>query len=99
MKEMIIGFITGMAVLALALWKKKHDFGEIWTNKELIQVDIKNKPLKCFHCGLTDFSRIEGLVNTTIMMFFRLGFLNLSAVCYKCGHCGYLHWFVRPEEK
>jgi hypothetical protein len=32
------------------------------------------------------------------MEFFDLGWLNKSADIYVCTHCGFLHWFLEPDE-
>ena len=37
-----------------------------------------------------------GQLNTSMMTFFGLDWLNREATCLVCGSCGYVHWFLLP---
>ncbi len=79
--------------------KKRNQIGKTWWGPVQATVSIKNKTLNCSHCGHDKFDKREGILNTSWVMFFRFGFWNRSASCFICRDCGFLHWFVSPDEK
>jgi hypothetical protein len=60
-------------------------------------VKIKNRPLRCKHCGKGQFVQRSAQLNTDFLEFFDLAWLNKSADVYVCTHCGFLHWFLDPQ--
>ncbi len=60
---------------------------------------INEKPLTCWFCGNQRFWKRESQLHTKLMTFFELEWMNKTASCYVCEHCGYIHWFLPPEEK
>ncbi len=99
----ILGIIFYIAFIAffpvITFLKKRSQLGKTWCEPVEAAVTIKNKKLQCSHCGHDKFSKREGLLNTTWVMFFRFGFWNRSASCFVCQDCGFVHWFVSPDEK
>jgi|HubBroStandDraft_6_1064221.scaffolds.fasta_scaffold166204_2 hypothetical protein len=77
-------FCATFIPLYFALLKKKRDFKSLMQTDASQKVLIKNKYLQCFHCEYNQFKRIEDLINTTLITFLRLDFLNASAVCFQC---------------
>jgi len=88
-----------VVVILITIWKRKENIGNRWKEPGGRKLAIKDKELHCTHCGCQNFQKIEGLVNTSLIMLFQLGFWNRSAACYKCVDCGFIHWFMSPEEK
>lgn len=59
-------------------------------------VEVRGKPLVCAHCGGTRFARRQAQLNTAIMTFFDMDWLNKSAQVFVCMTCGRLEWFLEP---
>lgn len=59
-------------------------------------VEINDHPLRCIICGHDHFHQREAQLNTAVATFFNFDWANASAVCFVCGECGYIHWFL-PE--
>jgi uncharacterized protein with PIN domain len=79
--------------------KRNTQIGKCWSHSEGKKLAIHDKELCCQHCNGQIFKKIEGLINTSYLMFMQLGFWNRSAACYTCVKCGFIHWFLCPEEK
>lgn len=103
---------AGSAIVAILFWgfvivgfiitfiKKRSQVGKTWSGGVGAKVTIKEKVLKCSHCGHDRFSKREGLVTTSWITFiFRSQFWNQSARCFQCKSCGFLHWFVDCKEE
>jgi len=45
------------------------------------------------HCGGRTMLRGRGRVNTTLLTFFNLDWLNPSAHTLTCAECGHVDWF------
>ncbi len=56
--------------------------------------NIKGNKLKCTVCNNETFWQRETLMNTSKMTFFKLDWLNKSALNYICNNCGFIHWFM-----
>jgi DNA-directed RNA polymerase subunit RPC12/RpoP len=59
--------------------------------------EIRQRALRCQHCGRGRFVSRRAQLNTALLEFFDLGWLNQSADLYVCTHCGLVHWFVEPQ--
>ena len=63
---------------------------------------VRGKEVVCGHCGGTRFIEREAQLNTALMTFFDLDWLNASAQVLVCVACGHLEWFlhrtVQPED-
>jgi ribosomal protein L40E len=55
---------------------------------------ISGKPVVCSHCNGVRFSHRKAQLNTALMTFFNLDFLNSSADIFVCETCGHLKWFL-----
>jgi len=88
-----------LILIIVVYFKKRQQVGMTWSGPVLAKIKIAGQDLKCHVCGHEYFYKREALLNTTMIMFFHLGFFNKSAVCFRCQKCGYLHWFVSPKEK
>lgn len=97
--EWIAILVLIVLTFAITIWKRKEQIGSCWSDQTGKKIAIKDKELHCNHCGCQNFRKLEGLLNTSLIMFFRLGFWNRSAACYTCIDCGFIHWFLSPEEK
>lgn len=95
--DRIFILIGGLFIFLIAIWKKKHDFGRFFSIKTT-KVFINSQSLYCIHCQYEEFERREGIMATTFLTFFRFSFLNESAVCFACKRCGFIHWFIKPQE-
>lgn len=57
-------------------------------------IEIAGKPLVCSHCGNNHFLEKKAQLNTSVLTFFDLDWLNQSASLYACDRCGFIHWFL-----
>lgn len=57
-------------------------------------VRIHDIELECKHCRHTTFVMRKSQLNTALLTFLNLDWLNASAEVYVCTRCGYLHWFL-----
>ena len=55
--------------------------------------ELFGKVLKCQFCGHDQFHQRDAQLNTAVMSFMNLDWMNTSAICYVCDQCGYIHWF------
>ena len=53
-------------------------------------------PLACKHCGNGEFAHRRAQLNTRLLSFFDLDWLNATEDVYACTRCGFLQWFL-PE--
>lgn len=65
---------------------------------EARKVVISGKTLHCQHCGGDHFLESHAQLNTAVMTFFNMDWLNRSAIIYQCHDCGRLEWFLAPLE-
>src|SRR5258708_38663826 len=65
------------------------------SRRDLAPVNIAGKPLRCRHCGHEEFIQSEAQLHTATLTFLNLEWLGKVAALYICGHCGFIHWFVR----
>lgn len=56
--------------------------------------EIAGRRLVCQHCGHQEFHTRSAQLHTSGLTFFDLEWLNRSATCYVCDHCGHIHWFL-----
>ena len=90
-----MGFIIGCIVVFLVFsLKRRYQIGKRWSTATSKAVIIQGEELLCTHCKYNKFEKREGLLNTTVLLGFNLGFLNRSASCYVCDHYKYVHWFL-----
>ena len=54
------------------------------------------RPLRCPHCGGTEFDEGEAQLNTSFMTLLGLDWLSRSALIYACKGCGRIEWFLPP---
>ena len=62
------------------------------------RVEVNGVELVCKHCGGSRFNHRQSQLNTAGLTFLNLDFLNASADVYVCDDCGFLHWFLDPED-
>ena len=56
------------------------------------------KPVRCPHCGGTEFDRKDVLMNTRGATFFNLDWLNRKAVALTCRQCSRIEWYATVAE-
>lgn len=61
-------------------------------------IKVHGIDLKCRHCGHGRFIQRSAHLNTPLMTFFDLDFLNRTADIFICEECGFLHWFLNPSK-
>ena len=57
-------------------------------------VTINGKPVQCAHCNNAEFLTRNALLNTRLMTYLNLDWLNKSARVHVCAACGHLEWFL-----
>ncbi|TCS96548.1 hypothetical protein [Hazenella coriacea] len=55
--------------------------------------------ITCIHCQYDQFDLGKAQLNTAVMSFFDLDFLNKSAHTLTCHRCGYVHWFNKELQR
>ena len=68
-------------------------------NNEPTTVEINGKQLFCLVCQHDKFHRRRVLLNTRILTFFHLDWLNKASTSVICDRCGYIHDFLPREEE
>ena len=56
-------------------------------------IQVKENQLTCGVCGNDHFFKKRILLNTSILTFFKLDWLNKSATCFVCSECTHIIWF------
>ncbi len=59
--------------------------------------EVHGKKVVCYHCGGDSFVSRRVQLNTAVLTFFNMDYLNKSADVYVCADCGHLEWFLDPE--
>ena len=54
---------------------------------------LADKPIQCPHCSGRVFQVGEGQLNTALMTFFKLDWLDESATVLICTNCSQIQWF------
>lgn len=70
----------------------------LFGHKESEEVVIAGRQLRCRICDNTRFWQRKAQLNTAVATFFSFDWLNANATCVVCERCGYIHWFLPPEE-
>ncbi len=55
--------------------------------------EIDSKTITCPHCGNDVFARGEAQLNTSLMTFFKLDWLDASSTVLICTRCSQIQWF------
>lgn len=66
----------------------------LFGKKDPEQVQIAGILLRCEICKHDRFWKKEAQLNTAVATFFNLDWVDPSATCFVCAHCGYIHWFL-----
>ena len=62
--------------------------------------EIGGKEIICPHCGNDTFAKGEGQLNTSLMTFFQLDWLDETATVMVCAQCSQIQWFGKmPTRK
>ena len=67
--------------------------------KKPSQVQRAGNWLKCPVCGGDLFWRREAQLNTRVMTFIDLDWINPRGDCYICDNCRHILWFYGEDEK
>ena len=65
---------------------------------EASRFDAGGRTVVCTHCGHDLFESKEILLNTRGLTFFKLDWLNRSAMALVCANCGLVQLFAAPVE-
>ena len=71
----------------------------LFQKKEPETVMVLGQTLHCGICQHTRFWHREGQLHTGVATFFQLEWINPTAHCYVCEHCGYIYWFLPPKDE
>ena len=63
------------------------------------QFTIAGRKLACSHCGGSQFTAQQVLLNTWLMSLLRIDWLDSSATVLSCNQCSKLTWFARGPAK
>ncbi|MBP7074070.1 MAG: hypothetical protein KBA81_01640 [Rhabdochlamydiaceae bacterium] len=96
--DMFVGLIFCVALIIIAIIKRKRQAGRRWKHPFSAKVKINDIPLTCQHCKEDVFYKREALIGSTLVTFFGWHAFNQSGAAYSCVKCGHLHWFNRPRE-
>lgn len=59
--------------------------------------EVAGKRISCSHCGCTEFSTNQVLLNTWLLSLLRIDWLDASATVLTCEKCGRLTWFSQES--
>ena len=88
----LVLFGTILFVVAVFLQSSLVESGTQKINRR-----VNGHLLKCPHCGGTQFTQERAQLNTTVMTFFKLDWLNKSADTFICSACGRIEWFMNAR--
>ncbi len=60
---------------------------------------IAGTELVCGHCGGNDFRAGKAQLNTALMTFLDLDWLNRTAMTFLCTRCGRIEWFLTAADE
>lgn len=66
----------------------------LFGKKEAEKVRVSDIDLRCEICKHDRFWRRESQLNTAVATFFNFDWANVTATCFVCDGCGYIHWFL-----
>lgn len=61
--------------------------------------EVAGKRISCSHCGSSEFSVNQILLNTWLLSLLRIDWLDASASVLTCVKCGQLTWFNQDSAK
>ncbi len=79
--------------------EKEKDAQAIEANKNATSFEVAGKQLICNHCDGENFIRGTAQLNTAVMSFIGLDWMNQSADTFLCKDCGKVEWFVLDGNK
>jgi hypothetical protein len=56
--------------------------------------EVAGLQLRCEICKHDEFWHRRAQLHTAVASFFDLEWVQPSAECFVCAHCGYIHWFL-----
>jgi hypothetical protein len=95
----LIGLIFIVGFFLIIFLKRHYQLGKTWDGPVAAKVRVNNNYLTCHVCKFNFFQKREGLLNTTFLTLFQLGYFNKSATCYACVKCGHIHWFDNKDQE
>ncbi len=66
--------------------------------KEPQQVEVKGRQLVCSVCDNDRFHKGRAQLNTSVLTFLKLDWLNKSATCFTCSNCTHIIWFGATKD-
>lgn len=95
---LVLGFLVLVVAVSRAIGRRsdRHDL-DIVEHKG--HFTVAGKPLSCSHCGGTEFTAQQVLLNTWLMSLLRIDWLDSSATVLSCNRCSKLTWFARNPPK
>lgn len=73
----------------------RSSLGDIRRRQEPGRFTAADRPITCHHCDSDVFEDRTALLNTRVLTFFRLDWLNRDATVLVCAQCGLLQWFAK----
>ena len=70
----------------------------IFEKKEPEPVMVHGKALNCAVCQHSRFWQRKAQLHSAVATFFNLEWTNPTAQCFVCEKCGYIYWFLVPDE-
>ena len=67
------------------------------TARHAAPTQVAGIDLRCQMCQHDLFFERKGQLNTAVVTFFKLDWVDPTARCLICANCGYIHWFL-PEK-
>ena len=61
--------------------------------------EINGKEIICPHCGKDTFAKGEAQLNTSLMTFFKLDWLDETATVLICTQCSQIQWFGKMLQR
>ena len=69
------------------------------SKEEPVPFEVRTgEKLTCRVCTSDLFFMTKGQLNTAAASFFGMDWTNPTAACVVCSACGFIHWFLDPDE-
>lgn len=93
---LLMALAIGVLVFRTVLRKPTHNASLVPSDDG--NYEVGGKRVTCSHCGCSNFTAQEILLNTWLLSLLRFDWLDSSATVLTCDNCGHLTWFAQDEE-
>lgn len=98
----LLGMLLLLLALAIGIFVFRNVLRKPTRNPPFVPSDdghyeVVGKRVRCSHCGGSNFTVQEILLNTWLLSLLRIDWLDSSATVLSCKNCGHLTWFAQDD--